>query len=107
MVRSSVPTAARRGLSSSSRGSIKKASRTHALVGRRVNVPQRFTEVPDDGDGFTFGAVILTVAETLATIRFDYTGEVERWPLGLVRQWLDFDDEPLCNLMERSRVAHE
>ena len=85
----------------SSRG-IAKSCRTHALVGRRVSVPQRYTEVEDDGDGFTFGAVVLAVTgQGIVTIRFDYTGEVERWPIRLVKQWLDFDDSPLCELMER------
>ena len=28
------------------------------LVGRRLAVPQRYTEVEDDGDGFCFGAVV-------------------------------------------------
>ena len=71
------------------------------LIGRRINVPQRFTEVEDDGDGFTFGAVITGISGGLSTIKFDYTGEIERWPLRLVRTWLSIDADPLCDLFDK------
>ena len=64
---------------------------SHRLIGRRVAVPQRFTEVEDDGDGFCFGAIIVAADERRAVLKFDYTGEREAWRLPLVRQWLADD----------------
>ena len=61
------------------------------LVGRRLAVPQRYTEVEDDGDGFCFGAVVLSADAQRALIKFDYTGEREFWNLKLVKQWLRDD----------------
>ena len=58
------------------------------LVGRRVLVPQRYTEVEDDGDGFCFGAVVMQQTPGRAMLKFDYTGEVEAWSVALVRSWL-------------------
>ena len=75
-----------------SRATIHKRRResacTAALIGRRVAVPQRYTEVEDDGDGFCFGAVIVAVDARRAMLKFDYTGEREAWRVELVREWL-------------------
>lgn len=60
----------------------------HPLVGRRCSVPQRFTEVEDDGDGFCFGAIITRVVDGRALLKFDYTGDVEAYSMRLVREWL-------------------
>ena len=76
------------------------AATRHPLVGRRVAVPQRFTEVEDDGDGFCFGAIVVSADDRRAVIKFDYTGEREAWSLKLVREWLaDKGVDPLCDLL--------
>ena len=81
------------------RAVIRKKSRvphaTDALVGRRVRVPQRFTEIEDDGDGFCFGGAIVESGERRTLIKFDYTGEVEGWSTHLVREWLEAPLDPL------------
>ena len=70
----------------------------HPLVGRRVAVPQRYTEVEDDGDGFTFGAIVVSADDKRALLKFDWTGERERWSLKLVHEWLaDKGVDPLCD----------
>ena len=61
------------------------------LVGKRLAVPQRYTEVEDDGDGFCFGAKVLSANADRAWIKYDYTGECENWSIKLVRQWLRDD----------------
>ena len=66
----------------------KQPERPHPLVGRRVAVPQRYTEVEDDGDGFCFNATITTADKQRAWLKFDYTGEREAWCLALVQEWL-------------------
>ena len=73
----------------------------HPLVGRRVAVPQRFTEVEDDGDGFCFGAIVLSVVNAKrAILKFDYTCEREAFSLPLVRSWLcDAGVDPLCDAL--------
>ena len=58
-------------------------------------------DVEDDGDGFCFGAVITHNDGRLATVKYDYIGDIERWPLSLVRQWLEPDTTPLCEAMEQ------
>ena len=84
------------------RSAIQKKSRAktapaHPLVGRRCAVPQRYTEVEDDGDGFCFGAIIVSANEKRAVLKFDYTGEREAWSTQLVREWLaDAGVDPLC-----------
>ena len=60
----------------------------HPLVGRRVAVPQKYTEVEDDGDGFCFDAVVIAADTGRAFIKFKYTGEIEAWSLSLVKSWL-------------------
>lgn len=85
-----------------SRSAIRKRSPAGCdLVGRRVQVPQRFTDVPDDGDGFCFGATIIVGDAKRVTIIYDYTGEVEQWPRNMAIQWLELDTDPLCNALER------
>ena len=64
----------------------------HSLIGRRVSVPQRYTEVEDDGDGFCFGGTIESEDERRAVVRFDYTGERETYLRTLVRGWLSEAD---------------
>lgn len=76
------------------------AAAQHPLVGRRVSVPQRFTEIEDNGDGFCFGAIIISADEKRAWVKFDYTGEREAWSLKLVREWLaDKGVDPLCDAL--------
>ena len=65
------------------------AATRHPLVGRRVSVPQRYTEVEDDGDGFCFGATIIAADDMRAFLKFDYTGEREAFSLKLVREWIN------------------
>ena len=78
----------------------------HALVGRRVAVPQRFTEVEDDGDGFCFGAVIVAADDRRSVLKFDYTGEREAWSSALVRQWLaDSGVDSLCDTLDALRAT--
>ena len=85
-----------------SRSAIRKRSPAGCdLVGRRVQVPQRFTDVPDDGDGFCFGATIIVGDAKRVTLCYDYTGEVEQWPRDMANQWLEPDTDPLCNALER------
>lgn len=85
-----------------SRSAIRKRSPAGCdLVGRRVQVPQRFTDVPDDGDGFCFGATIIVGDAKRVTLLYDYTGEVEQWPRDMANQWLEPDTDPLCNALER------
>ena len=50
---------------------------THPLVGRRVAVPQRFTEVEDDGDGFCFDAIIVSADERRAVLKFCWMTQKE------------------------------
>ena len=72
-----------------------------------MQVPQRYTEVFDDGDGFCFAGRILAVhGKGLATVRFDYIGDTERYSLALVKQWLqpEFDDLSR-SLLELSTVC--
>ena len=70
------------------------------LINRRLQVPQRFTDVPDDGDGFTFGATVMHGDSKRVVIVYDYTGEQEQWPVSMVRQWLEPDTDPLCHALE-------
>ena len=66
------------------------------LVGRRVSIPQRFTEVEDDGDGFCFGARVIGMQGKLCLVKYDYTGDIERYSVALVRTWIsDIDDDVL------------
>ena len=108
---SAVGSACRRSASGSLQGIAKRGrhalrdERASALVGRRVLVPQRFTEVEDDGDGFCFGATIIHTGANRALVRFDYTGDIEGWSLTLVRQWLEPDTDPLCLALESSRLS--
>ena len=74
---------------------------THPLVGRRVAVPQRFTEVEDDGDGFCFDAVIVSADERRAVLKFCYTGEREGYCVRLVRTWIsDHGIDTLCGALD-------
>lgn len=89
---------------------ISNISKRHAddsIFGRRVSVPQRYTEVEDDGDGFCFGGVVISVdrRKRRASILFDYTGERQTWPLSLVRQWCDPNTDPLCSLLEHAGLS--
>ena len=45
----------------------------------------------------TNGGVIAAVDKGMAVIKFDYCGDLERYALALVRTWLCFDDDPLCD----------
>jgi hypothetical protein len=76
-----------------SRGVQKLLRSSQQLVGRRVSVPQRFTDVEDDGDGFSFEATIIFVDDDSkrALIKYRYTDEVESWRLQLVKSWLQPD----------------
>jgi hypothetical protein len=86
-------------------GAIHKARRRpEPLTGRRVQVPQRYTDVEDDGDGFCFGGSVVHSDEHRVLIRFDYTGDVESWPLALARTWLEPDLEPLCLALSSSAL---
>ena len=76
----------------------------HALIGRRVAVPQRFTDVEDDGDGFCFDATVVSADEHRAILKFDYTGEREAWNLKLVRSWLS--DEGVEDLLGAFTAVH-
>lgn len=87
-------------------GAIQKKKRPSSeLVGRRVQVPQRFTDVPDDGDGFTFGATIINGDAKRVTILYDYTGEVESWASALCKRWLEPDCDPLCRALESACLS--
>ena len=78
------------------------ATKLHALVGRRVAVPQRYTEVADDGDGFCFGAIIVSADDKRAILKFDYVGDVEGYSIKLVREWLsDAGIDPLCDVLSQ------
>ena len=73
------------------------------LIGRRVSVPQGyFEDIEDDGDGFCFDGIVVHQNLRRAIVRFDYTGEVQGWPVSLVRGWLQEDvASPLCDLFTR------
>ena len=61
-----------------------------------MSIPQRFTEVPDDGDGFCFGGRVIGMEGKLCKVKFDYTGDIERYSVALARSWLsDIDDDVL------------
>lgn len=86
------------------------AHHVEQLHHRRVQVPQRYTEVPDDGDGFCFGGTVTHVDTNScrAYVRFDYTGEVEAYSQVLVRRWLvplTEGYESLCNVLEGCAVG--
>ena len=75
----------------------------HGLVGSRVQIPQRYTEVEDDGDGFCFGGRVVGIQGKLCVVKYDYTGDIERYSIALVRTWVsEIDDEVLQAF---SRVA--
>ena len=93
-----------RGISKRDRTARRGDRAAAQLVGRRVRVPQKYTEVEDDGDGFCFGATVIHAGANRALIRFDYTGDVEGWCLALVRQWLEADTDPLCLAFQGSRL---
>ena len=86
-------------------GAVRKPRRrTEPLAGRRVQVPQRYTDVEDDGDGFCFGGLVIHGDERRVLIKFDYTGDVESWPLSLARHWLEPDLDPLCLALSASAL---
>lgn len=74
------------------KGGILKASHSSiaasTMIGRRVQIPQRYTEVEDDGDGFCFGGQVISIQRNLALVKFDYTGDLEHYSIPLVRTWL-------------------
>ena len=75
------------------------------LLGRRVAVPQKYTDVDDDpDDGFTFGATVIGGGFRRVSIRYDYTGEEESWPVALVNRWLEPDTDPLTRALEASSL---
>ena len=80
------------------RKSISKSSSAslhdQAIVGRRVSIPQYYAGIEDDGDGFCFGGRVLSVEQKLAVIKYDYTADIERHSIHLVRRWLVADLEP-------------
>ena len=61
--------------------------------------------VPDDGDGFTFGATIINGDAKRVTILYDYTGEVESWASALCKRWLEPDCDPLCRALESACLS--
>ena len=69
----------------------------HPLVGRCVAVPQRYAGVEDDGDGFCFNATIIEADTKRALIKYEYTGEKERWNLEMINKWLQPDHSALCD----------
>lgn len=74
------------------------------LIGRRVRVPQRYTEVEDDGDGFTFGATIISGNLHTVSIIYDYTLERERRPIWLVRKWLEPETDSITNILHNINI---
>ena len=91
--------ASRRARHNIERSICKRPHASATLVGRRVQIPQRFfpDEVVDDGDGFCFGGTVVSCRAREAIISFDYTGEREAWPLALVTTWCEPDISPLCD----------
>ena len=103
-----VPSAVtRKFLSAPPSGAIGKRRRGHQthLLGRRVCVPQRFTDVEDDGDGFCFGATIIGGDAKRVLILYDYTGEQESWPSALASRWLEPDTDPIVIALEKASLS--
>ena len=74
------------------------------LIGCRVRVPQCYTEVEDDGDGFTFGATIISGNLHSVCIIYDYTLEREWRPIWLVRKWLEPETNSITNILHNISI---
>ena len=74
------------------------------LIGRRVRVPQCYTEVEDDGDGFTFGATIISGNLHSVCIIYDYTFERECRPIWLVRKWLEPETDSITSILDNISI---
>ena len=74
------------------------------LIGCRVRVPQCYTEVEDDGDGFTFGATIISGNLHSVCIIYDYTFERECRPIWLVRKWLEPETISITSILDNISI---
>ena len=74
------------------------------IIGRRVRVPQCYTEVEDDGDGFTFGATIISGNLNTVSIIYDYTLERECRPIWLVQKWLEPETDSITNILHNINI---
>jgi len=74
------------------------------LIGRRVCVPQCYTEVEDNGDGFTFGATIISGNLHSVCIIYDYTFERECRPIWLVRKWLEPETDSITSILDNISI---
>lgn len=74
------------------------------IIGRRVRVPQCYTEVEDDGDGFTFGATIISGNLHSVCIIYDYTFEREYRPIWLVRKWLEPETDSITSILDNISI---
>ena len=74
------------------------------IIGRRVRVPQCYTEVEDDGDGFTFGATIISRNLNTVSIIYDYTLERECRPIWLVQKWLEPETDSITSILDNINI---
>ncbi len=79
-------------------------STNYHLIGRRVRVPQCYTEVEDNGDGFAFGATIISGNLHSVCIIYDYTLERECRPISLVRKWLEPETDSITSILDNITI---
>lgn len=79
-------------------------STNYHLIGRRVRVPQCYTEVEDNGDGFAFGATIISGNLHSVCIIYDYTLERECRPIWLVRKWLEPETDSITSILDNISI---